>query len=402
MIPRTRTLEVELSTKCTLSCSECPRVIHKSTISDWNYGFLKTKPFLDNVDSHILEYIFSGAYGDPIYHPDFADILHTLVNRSNNPRIKIETNGGYISEEKYHNIGKAVSSNPNNRVIFTMSVDGSLDNFIQYRINGDRKGTEAGLRILPEYGVYVNWKFISFEYNTNFETLKKVYDTANSYGVQRITLIHSHRARPGDYVSVEQFIKAVDQLYQYSKNLQSNHKTIISLGVAPGYRSEFPECYPITSHPLWPDSKVIIKTNSVSNNLAIKNNNGAKIREIIDPATTKGFNNKPSTTSPKWRNKILPQCVYKKHQNFIGADGVYLPCCWLHADGPAMKQHIKNLIGGSFKELSIYNYSFDEIVNSESWKRLSDNFTNIKVCHTKCPSESRMPTIDKSKGLATV
>ena len=90
MIPRTRTLEVELSTKCTLSCSECPRVIHKSTISDWNYGFLKTKPFLDNVDSHILEYIFSGAYGDPIYHPDFADILRTLVNRSNNPRIKMK------------------------------------------------------------------------------------------------------------------------------------------------------------------------------------------------------------------------------------------------------------------------------------------------------------------------
>ena len=128
-----------------------------------------------------------------------------------------------------------------------MSVDGTLDNFTQYRTNGDRAGTERGLRILPEYDVKVDWKFISFEYNTNFDTLKQMYDTASSYGVATITLMHSHRAQPGSYVSVEQFIKAVDQLYEYSNNLQTNFKPQIKLGVAPAYRAVFPECDPITN-----------------------------------------------------------------------------------------------------------------------------------------------------------
>ena len=36
-----------------------------------------------------------------------------------------------------------------------MSIDGSLDNFTQYRINGDWEGTRLGLEILAEYGVHV-------------------------------------------------------------------------------------------------------------------------------------------------------------------------------------------------------------------------------------------------------
>ena len=411
MIPRTQTLEVELSTKCTLSCSECPRVLHKSSISQWNAGFLKTKPFLDNVDDYNNKFILSGAYGDPIYHPDFAEILHTLVNKPINPKIKIETNGGYTSEEKYHKIGQAISSNSENRVQFTMSVDGSLNNFTQYRTNGDRVGTEAGFRILPDYGVKVNWKFISFDYNTNFETLKQMYDTAVSYGIYNIELMHSHRAKPGEYVSVEKFIKAVDELYQYSNNIQSNFKPLITLGIAPYYRVAFPETDPITTHQLWSGNVGRLnKSNSNSVSQMIKEKSQprpkVKITETIDPKTTlKRADAVPTISehSNKWQNKIKPQCIYNNHQNFIGADGVYLPCCWLHADGPVTKEKIKNLIGGSFDELSIYNNTFDEIVKSKSWAMLSDNFLNISVCHQKCPAQDKMPTVDKSRqGLAVI
>ena len=405
MIPRTRTLEVELSTKCTLSCSECPRVTHKSTITQWNAGFLKTKPFLDNIDDKFNDsFIFSGAYGDPIYHPDFADILHTIVNKPLNPRVEIETNGGYISEEKYHKIGQAISSNSKNRVRLTMSIDGSLDNFTQYRINGDRKGTEAGLRILPEYGVHVNWKFISFDYNTNPETLKQIYDTASRYGIERVTLMHSARATPDSYVSVEQFITAVDQLKEYRNNVRTNFKPVIELGVAPVYRESFPEARPITTHPFFmrPIRTVLDKNKQPTDNFIQPNSNTisydnpygkSKINEIIDPLTTRRFSpDLPAQDSPKWKNKVLPRCLYKNHQNFIGGDGVYLPCCWLHSNGPESKEYIKTLIGNSFDELSIYQNTFDEIVNSNSWKKLSDNFTNIDICSKKCPSKQNMPT----------
>ena len=395
MIPRTQSVEVELSTKCTLSCSECARVIHKSSISKWNSGFLKTAPFLDNVDRY-NEFLLTGVYGDPIYHPDFADILHTIVNKPKNPKIKIETNGGYTSEEKYHQIGKAISSNPNNRVIFTMSIDGSLDNFTQYRVNGDRIGTEAGLRILPEYGVNLDWKFISFDYNTNFETLKQMYDTASTYGVRKIILVHSARAKPDSYVSVDQFIKAVDQLYEYRNNVRTNYKPAIELIVAPLYRKTFPEARPITTHPLYGDNESIVldkQNKNIDTTVTPTTNKKVRITETIDPATTKRFSDDfVSQDSPKWEGKLLPRCIYNNQKNFIGADGIYLPCCWLQAGGPETKDYIKSLIGNSFDELSIYNYSVDEIVKSNTWKKLSDNFTNINVCSKKCPSKANMPT----------
>lgn len=395
MIPRTQTIEVELSTKCTLSCSECPRVKYKSDIRQWNTGFLKTKPFLDNIDNHINDIIFSGAFGDPIYHPDFADILYTLVNKPHNPKITIHTNGGYISEEKYHKIGKAISSNPNNRVTVNMSVDGSLDNFTQYRVNGDRIGTEAGLKILPQYGVKVTWKVISFEYNTNWNTFKKIYDTALLYGIENIMLVHSTRASRDSYVSVDSFVKVLNRLYYYSKVKLKNTKPFIKLGLAPGYRKSFPESALIRSHPLWDGPNVItVNENSNTDNFIAKPvDEKVRLTEIINPNTTKRFiNNINSENLPQWKGKVLPQCIYKKHPNFIGADGIYLPCCWLRGTPYKVTEHIKNLIGGSFDELSIYNNTIDEIIESKTWTKLSNNFSNIETCNKNCPSKANMPT----------
>ena len=79
----TNTLEIELTTKCTLGCPACPRNNPFEKKEDWDVGHLDkniVKSFADT--SAERSYLFVGCYGDPIYHPDSVSYTHlTLPTR---------------------------------------------------------------------------------------------------------------------------------------------------------------------------------------------------------------------------------------------------------------------------------------------------------------------------------
>ena len=88
----TNQLEIELTTKCTLGCPACPRNHEWDKPGDWDVGHMNTdlaKSFAN--DPKDRQHLFVGCYGDPIYHPDFIDIVRYYVDR--NKRIMIHTNG---------------------------------------------------------------------------------------------------------------------------------------------------------------------------------------------------------------------------------------------------------------------------------------------------------------------
>lgn len=378
MIPRTKTIEVELSTKCPLSCSECPRVIQKPSIEKWNAGFLKTKPFLDNIDSFYKKINFCGAYGDAIYHPDLADIFSHIVNLG--IKFRLETNGGYVSKERWKTLADALTYNSSRKELITFSIDGSKDNFTQYRTNGDWKGTSAGLEIFGEYGINTQWKLITFEYNTNYDTLKSVYDTALQYNVNEILLIHSERSRGNEYVSMDSFLKAVDMLDNYTETVNTNYKKpIVKIGVE-GYRKHHPETKVIKQHKLW-EYKVnerLSKDEVTEKVPPVVLSRSEKIQSIIQKA---------KDGKPAWEGKLSPQCIIHNHHNFIGADGKLLPCCWLRAAGPRRLSQTSNILWNKWEDLSIYKNKIEDIVKSNAWKILSDNLLSYETCHQKCPSK---------------
>ena len=82
---KTNALEIELTTKCTLGCPACPRNKLLDKKEDWDVGHLNTdlaKKLID--DPSYGNLLFVGCYGDPIYHPDFIEIMHYALSKKQN------------------------------------------------------------------------------------------------------------------------------------------------------------------------------------------------------------------------------------------------------------------------------------------------------------------------------
>jgi MoaA/NifB/PqqE/SkfB family radical SAM enzyme len=161
----TNPLEIELTTKCTLGCPACPRNNPHRNKKDWDVGHLNTDMVKQFADSPIdRRYLFIGCWGDPIYHPDFIDIVRHYVDR--NKRLAIHTNGSFKKQKWWNELA---SLNWTKRQQFTFSVDGLEDTNHIYRIRADWQSIELGMRImgrLPQNRrPYLEWKMMVFPYN---------------------------------------------------------------------------------------------------------------------------------------------------------------------------------------------------------------------------------------------
>jgi len=106
-----------------------------------------------------------GNYGDPIYHPEFYDLVGQLKQRGCS--IKIDTNGSYRSAEWWQQLVTLFDST--DTVVF--SVDGTPENFTNYRINADWPSIERAMRICAQSSAQTVWKYIVFSYNKTISKL---------------------------------------------------------------------------------------------------------------------------------------------------------------------------------------------------------------------------------------
>ena len=137
-------LEIELTTKCTLRCPACPRNNPGEKKEDWDVGHMDTdlaKSFAN--DSEDRSYLFVGCYGDPIYHPDFIDIVRYYVDR--NKVLTIHTNGSFKKQKWWDELA---SLNWSRRQIFNFSVDGLEETNHLYRIRANWKSIMMGMKTM--------------------------------------------------------------------------------------------------------------------------------------------------------------------------------------------------------------------------------------------------------------
>jgi organic radical activating enzyme len=86
--------------------------------------------FLD-IDLADKTIILSGNYGDPIYHPEFIDLVQQLKQRG--ARLEITTNGSHRKPEWWQELATYFTTQDT----ITFSIDGTPNNFTQYRENAD-------------------------------------------------------------------------------------------------------------------------------------------------------------------------------------------------------------------------------------------------------------------------
>lgn len=162
MLPEPQGIYIEPTNICTLKCAGCART---TFISQWPQHWRNHSidpdhlmRFLD-IDLKDLRVRLSGNYGDPIYHPEFIDLVGRLKQRG--ARLEITTNGSYRTIEWWQALAKHLTSQDT----ITFSIDGVPDNFTEYRENADWTSIRQGIEVCVASAVRTMWKYIPFEFN---------------------------------------------------------------------------------------------------------------------------------------------------------------------------------------------------------------------------------------------
>ena len=159
-----RGILVETTWRCLLACPMCRRTrkpqeveIHKKL-----YGDLKLVDYKKLLDS--FNFIkFCGNISDPIYHPEFHEILR--IGKEYNARIEIHTNGWGRKESWWRNAYELCDSK---KVSWIFGLDGLPHQSHIYRIN--QKGEEVFemMKLGVSLGQQITWQWIPFRYNEDY------------------------------------------------------------------------------------------------------------------------------------------------------------------------------------------------------------------------------------------
>ena len=181
-------LHIEPTNICTLKCAGCARTrFIDQWPQHWRNNSLDVSvlmKFLD-IDLTNVPVTFCGNYGDPIYHPDFVNMIREFKNRR--AHIKIVTNGSYKTPEWWQELTQCLDEN--DQVIF--SVDGVPDNFTQYRVNADWPSIQSAMTICAQAKCKTSWKFIPFVFNQS--SIDQARILSQSLGIDQFEISPSDR-----------------------------------------------------------------------------------------------------------------------------------------------------------------------------------------------------------------
>jgi hypothetical protein len=179
---------IEPTNICTLKCAGCART---RFINQWpghwknhNLDIDSLLSFLD-IDLSGKRIDLCGNYGDPIYHSDLINFVAKLKQAGT--IISITTNGSYKSQNWWQELTGYLDSQDTIR----FSIDGTPDNFTQYRKNADWPSIQTAIETCVASRCTTVWKYIPFAYNQ--ETVEQAKKMSQELGVDSFLLDPSDR-----------------------------------------------------------------------------------------------------------------------------------------------------------------------------------------------------------------
>lgn len=179
---------IEPTNICTLKCSGCARTrFIEQWPQHWKNQSLDVDFLLDFLDVDLTDkkIVLCGNYGDPIYHPDFINFVKKL--KSQGVILSINTNGSYKNQEWWRELVDNLDSND----LITFSVDGTPENFTQYRINADWESIKVGMDVVADSKCGSSWKYIPFAFN-QFD-IDQVKQLSQDIGIKQFYVEFSDR-----------------------------------------------------------------------------------------------------------------------------------------------------------------------------------------------------------------
>ena len=208
-------LHVEATSRCTLLCPRCERTtfIDKFGKNNFSIDDINIDNFIKFIDLKVDKVNFCGNIGDPIYHKNFLELIKITKTRSDS--IYITTNGSRKNKSWW----KELVSLLDERDELTFSVDGTPNNFTEYRINGDWESIRTGIDVCASSNVKTVWKYIPFSFNE--DSIEYVRNLSANLGIDKFKLDISDRWNDNDYLRPKgNYIGPKDELQQkYKTNL---------------------------------------------------------------------------------------------------------------------------------------------------------------------------------------
>jgi len=186
MLDLIKGFHLETTNICTLQCPGCARTrFIKNFPTRWYNKQLNLTNLKNFLDIDIKSKIFNlcGNYGDTIYYNDLFDLVKWI--KQNNGIVAIGTNGSYKSKKWWNELCSLLSFD--DHIIF--AIDGTPENFTNYRINADWPSIKDGIEVSTKF-TKVSWKFIPFEYNQ--------FDIDKAEAISKDLGVHSFIVDPSD------------------------------------------------------------------------------------------------------------------------------------------------------------------------------------------------------------
>jgi organic radical activating enzyme len=188
MIESIAGFHIEPTNICTLKCAGCARTrFIEQWPQHWKNHSLDIDQLLKFLDIDLTgqHIVLCGNYGDPIYHPDFINFVRRLKQRG--VTVTITTNGSYKTQDWWEELTDNLEAG--DKVQF--SVDGTPDNFTNYRVNADWDSIKVGMEVVARSTCDSFWKYIPFAFNQL--DIESVEQLSQSIGIKNFRVELSDR-----------------------------------------------------------------------------------------------------------------------------------------------------------------------------------------------------------------
>lgn len=211
-------IEIELTSKCTLECSLCPRTLDSNeTITRWKFGELNftavERLITQTVNTKSL--ILGGGHGDPIYYSRLFDVIK--LAHQHNINVHLETAANLRPKEWWQELASIIKRNDT----INFSVDGLEHNNHMYRKNAVWSSIQTAMSVIgTESKCNTIWKWILFRYNEN--DIVEGYKLSKQLGIREFRLVESGRI-PIGMKPTKTYQQAIDEIKNYKASL--SHQT---------------------------------------------------------------------------------------------------------------------------------------------------------------------------------
>lgn len=186
MLDLIKGFHIETTNICTLKCPGCARTrFIENFPTQWKNKQLDLNNLKKFINIDIKNKIFNlcGNYGDTIYYNGLFDLVEWI--KTNGGIVLIGTNGSYKTKEWWKELCSLLTFD--DHIIF--AIDGTPENFTNYRINADWPSIKEGITTAVNF-TKASWKFIPFSYNE--EEIAQAEEMSKNLGM------HSFMLEPSD------------------------------------------------------------------------------------------------------------------------------------------------------------------------------------------------------------